>query len=445
MRDVARAFGAPAAGALVAGASVAGRAATDRAATGRAAKGSASAGSPAAGRATPGQGPAERAATTLRIPNARTSNSRASNPPSPNRRSGADPVKVLMHRHRDLCERAVDPLEIAAGLEARGVTDRTAARFRHKDVFSLAEEMYARVPRNGEPDEPVVAPPAPETGVRGAWAGLALLPGAVCALSLLALAAAPNGTAQLAVGTGGALAVAAALRTPLRHGPLRAGDGPPAPATRLWVWWLLVYALLGDGLLNAALAGGPDESWSPDTAPLLALAVAVAPAAWCARLYATGARRRLATSRGLAEFAMSVRPLLLGAVALFALVLAALLGLSGAALDQDMDYAGAGTLGVLLLLARLLTVHGRTHAPSVVLGSAAAVEALAVASVFAGRLPGCDALGAPVEAAVDAMGAGAVPGFACGAAALTLLVHATRTLTRASAHASADGTAGSAP
>ena len=52
-----------------------------------------------------------------------------------------------MHRHRDLCDGRVDPLEIAAGLEAHGVTDRTAARFRHRDVFSLAEELYARVPR----------------------------------------------------------------------------------------------------------------------------------------------------------------------------------------------------------------------------------------------------------------------------------------------------------
>ncbi|HET6357180.1 MAG TPA: hypothetical protein VFG16_23715, partial [Streptomyces sp.] len=71
-------------------------------------------------------------------------------PPAP-RRGPADPVKALMHRHRELCERAVDPLEIAAGLEAHGITDRTAARFRHRDVFSLAEELYARVPRGAEP------------------------------------------------------------------------------------------------------------------------------------------------------------------------------------------------------------------------------------------------------------------------------------------------------
>ncbi|NEB65660.1 hypothetical protein G3I39_01030, partial [Streptomyces fulvissimus] len=51
-----------------------------------------------------------------------------------------------MHHHRDLCERAVSPLEIAAGLEAHGLTDRTAARYRHRHVFALAEELYARTP-----------------------------------------------------------------------------------------------------------------------------------------------------------------------------------------------------------------------------------------------------------------------------------------------------------
>ncbi|MEU8531410.1 hypothetical protein AB0C77_38475, partial [Streptomyces sp. NPDC048629] len=66
--------------------------------------------------------------------------------PAAPRRGNGDPVKALLHRHRELVEGAVDPLEIAAGLEVHGVTDRTAARFRHRDVFSLAEELYARVP-----------------------------------------------------------------------------------------------------------------------------------------------------------------------------------------------------------------------------------------------------------------------------------------------------------
>ncbi|MFJ9039431.1 hypothetical protein ACIRF8_22880 [Streptomyces sp. NPDC102406] len=417
--------------------------------------------------------------TDRRLPGSRTPQSTR----TPPRRSGVDPVKALMHRHRELCERAVDPLEIAAGLEAHGLTDRAAARFRHKDVFSLAEEMYARVPRDGDhgrshygptdcghaehgigigtgelgrgehadrhpsvPATPGIAPCLPPlaTGPRRAWAVLALLPGAVCALALAA-AHVTSGTARLTVGACGGLAVAVALRTTLRRGPLHTGDGPAARSTLLWVCWLLAYALFGDGLLNAALAGGPDEAWTPATAPLLALAVAVAPAIWCAGLYTSGARRRLATSRGLAEFAASARPLLLGAVTLFTLALATLLGLSGALLDRSADYAGAGTLGVLLLLARLLTAHGRTHAPALVLGAATGIETLAVATVFAARLPGCGVLDTPVEAAVDALGAGVVPGVACGAGALTLLVHATRTLTRASAHAGGDSAPRGAP
>ncbi|MEU6663265.1 hypothetical protein [Streptomyces sp. NPDC046821] len=355
------------------------------------------------------------------------------------RRTGVDPVKALMHRHRDLCERAIDALEIAAGLEAHGVTDRTAARFRHRDVFSLAEEMYARVPRDteAEPEASRAATDEP-SGRRPVWAALALLPGIVCALTLVGLRF-TDGKLWLAIGAGGALAVSVALRVALSRGPLHA-TARTAPATRVWTCWLLAYALLGDGLLNAAIAGGPDGAWAPATAPFLALAFAVAPAAWCARLFSAAARRRLASSRGLEEFAASVRPLLLAVFVLFVGALCTLIAVAGAVLGQSAAYAGAGTLGALLLLARLLTAHGRTHAPAVVLGAAAAAEVLALATVFAGRLPGCGFLAVPVETAVQAWGPGAVPGLTCGVAALALLVHAARNLTRASAHAPTDAT-----
>lgn len=56
-------------------------------------------------------------------------------------------------------------------------------------------------------------------------------------------------------------------------------------------------------------------------------------------------------------------------------------------------------------------------------------------SVFAGRLPGCSLLARPVETVAAAWGPGSVPALVCGGAALVLLIHATRTLTRASAHA----------
>ncbi|MFJ3443416.1 hypothetical protein ACIPM2_19850 [Streptomyces sp. NPDC086081] len=371
-------------------------------------------------------------------------------PASP-RRGAADPVKALMHRHRELCERAVDPLEIAAGLEAHGITDRTAARFRHRDVFSLAEEMYARASQDGEALQPTAAPPVPR--VRAAWVLLTLLPGALCAAAVAA-AQLTQGRTRLIVAAAGVLAVALALRAALRRGPLsRTGEGRPGPRpgaapgrTTPWTLWLAAYALLGDGLLLSALAGGPDAlptgsaggPWPVTAAPVLALTLACAPAAWIAHLLTARARRRLASSRGLEDFAAAVRPLLLGSFALFLGVLTVLLTLCATVLGEPAAYAEALTLGALLFLARLLTVHGFTYAPAVVLTATATLQASALALVFTSRLPGCAFLATPVETLVTAWGAGSVPALVCGAAALALLVHATRKLTRASAHAPAE-------
>ncbi|MET9956482.1 hypothetical protein ABZ135_33720 [Streptomyces sp. NPDC006339] len=343
-----------------------------------------------------------------------------------------------MHRHRDLCERAVDALEIAAGLEAHGVTDRTAARFRHRDVFSLAEELYARVPRGA--GTPTRTGPDPAAGTRlGVWALAACAPGAVAALATAGLALA-TGTLRLVVGALGALGLAAALLLAARRGPLRAtARGTAAP---LWTLGLLGYAAVGDGFLDQVLTGGPDTApalvtvldgpaeggWAFDTGPLLALALSVAPAAWCARLFAAGARRRLAASRGLDDFAAGTRPLLLGTVALHLAALTGLLALTG-------FHPGALALGTLLLVARLLAVHGFPDVASGALAAACAAEALALSCVLTARLPGFEALGTPVRALVDLAGPAAVPTLICGGAALALLVHATGALSRASAHA----------
>ncbi|WP_328357371.1 hypothetical protein OG800_18625 [Streptomyces sp. NBC_00445] len=361
------------------------------------------------------------------------------------RAAAADPVKALMHRHRELCERAVDPLEIAAGLEAHGVTDRTASRFRHRDVFSLAEEMYARVPRDGE----TTHRPTPPTALRlrADWALLTLLPGALCAATLAGLRL-THGQPRLITAAVGVLAVALGIRAALSRGPLAPKGRTPEPGSGLWTWWLVAYAVLGDGLLRAAVAGGPDGlptgatdggPWPLATAPVLALTLACAPAAWSAHLFAARARRKLTASRGLNEFTSSVRPLLCGTVALFLCLLTALLALTGAALDEPAAYAQTVTLGALLFLARLLTAHGFTHAPAVVLIATATVEGAALATVFAGRLPGCGFLTAPVDTLVETWGPGSVPALTCGAAALTLLLHANRRLTKASAHARSDG------
>ncbi|MDF3150105.1 hypothetical protein, partial [Streptomyces sp. T21Q-yed] len=210
--------------------------------------------------------------------------------------------------------------------------------------------------------------------------------------------------------------------------------------------WLLAYALIGDGLLQAAVTAGPDALpngtadglWPLTTAPVLALALSCAPAAWCAHLLAVRARRKLSASRALEDFATSVKPLLLGTFALYLGALTALLALTTTALDEPAAYPQTLALGALLLLSRLLATHGFTHAPALVLTAAVTAEATALTTLFTARLPGCAWLATPVQSLIDAWGPAAIPTIACGTGALTLLLHATRTLTRASAHATAD-------
>ncbi|MFE1834238.1 hypothetical protein [Streptomyces sviceus] len=363
--------------------------------------------------------------------------------PGPARRSAADPVKALMHRHRELCARAVDPLEIAAGLEAHGVTDRTAVRFRHRDVFSLAEEMYARVPRDGE----TTPPPTVEqtSGPRADWALLTLLPGALCVATVTGIHL-TEGQSRLVAALVGFLAVSLAVRASLSRGPLGTPARAPATGTSTWTYWLLAYATLGDGLLAAAVTGGPDAlptgaadaPWPMVTAPLLALTLSCVPAAWSAHLFAARARRKLAVSRGLEDFAASVRPLLLGTFALYLCALTALSALSAAAVAEPAALPQVIALGALLFLARLLTAHGFTHAPGVVLTAAATAQATALAAAFGSRLPGCGFLAAPVDALVGLWGAGGIQTLSCGLGALALLIHGARKLTRASAHAQAE-------
>ncbi|MFE7469191.1 hypothetical protein ACFU6R_34480 [Streptomyces sp. NPDC057499] len=396
-------------------------------------------GEPVAPRA-PGEPVAPRAPGSVRAPEIACS---ASGHPARRaaavRRGPVDPVRSLMHRHRELCERAVDPLELAAGLEARGVTDRTAARYRHRDVFSLAEDLFARVP--GLPTGRTSAPEAParDTAARAAWTLRALLPGAACAATLGALALteeALDGRARLAIGLAGALAVLTALALVLRSGPLRTGARPSGTATA-YTCWLLGYVLYGEPLLGQVLSGGPEGPWELTPAPLLGLALAIAPAAWCAHLFSVHARRRLIGSRALEEFGAGVRPLLLGAVALHLCALVALLYLAHLLYGGGGAYAGAGALGLLLLAARLLAVHGFPGPATGGLAAACAAEALAPALVLTGRLPGLHFLARPVDLLVLTSGTGAVPAVACGGAALGLLIAATAVLSRASAHSTA--------
>ncbi|MGK5626928.1 hypothetical protein [Streptomyces sp. URMC 123] len=431
--------------------------------------------------------------------------------PSPEAAATADPVRALMRRHRRLCARAVDPLEIAAGLEAHGLTDRTAARFRHRDVFSLAEELYARSPREEEPPGTVLAasdrtvpadgqgpvaaarPPAPDGGppppddspasaddrppqaAEGASAGggppagrascvrpgpgrvaragydvLHLAPGAVClaAVAVGGRLATADPTVRLAAGMAGVLAVGAAGRLCLRRSPLSTRGHPRAGADLVWTCWLLGFLLSGDALLAEVLfpaadpEGAPGAAREPVPGPPAAVAVglafAVAPAAWCARWFSVRAWRRLVASRGPDEFAAAVRPLLNSALGLFlcallVLLIGARLALGAGPYDAA-PLVSAVTLGALLFLARLLAVHGRADAAAIGTAAACAVEAAALGSALAARLPGFEPLARPVETAVSAYGPSVVSLVACGTAALVLLAYATIALSRASAH-----------
>ncbi|WP_242902264.1 hypothetical protein [Actinomadura terrae] len=53
----------------------------------------------------------------------------------------------LQERMAELCQNAVDPLEVTAGLEADGINDDGARRYGHGDVFALAEDLYDQTPR----------------------------------------------------------------------------------------------------------------------------------------------------------------------------------------------------------------------------------------------------------------------------------------------------------
>ncbi len=357
-------------------------------------------------------------------------------PSGTTRRGPADPVKSLLHDHRDLCERAVDPLEIAAGLEAHGLTDRTAARYRHRDVFALAEELYARMPpRTREPAAGGPPGPGPDTEARAAWTLLALLPGAAALATAGVLRVTEgvlgDGTRALVTVVGAVLACLA-LRACLGRGPLRAPEG--AGRAGMYACWLLSYAVYGEGLLAQVMTGGPDGPWVGTPGPLLGLAAAVAPAAWCAHLFTVRAHRKLAGSRALEEFGAGVRPLLLAAVTLFLAALLPLLYLADLGLGGSGTPVAAVALGVLFFVARLLAAHGLPEPGTVALAGACAVEAGAPALVLAARLPGLEPLARPVDALVSAGGTGAVSALACGGAAIGLLLHAALALSRASAH-----------
>ncbi|MER7670540.1 hypothetical protein ABTY61_18995 [Kitasatospora sp. NPDC096128] len=353
--------------------------------------------------------------------------------------ASADPVRELMAEHRELCERAVDPLEIAAGLEEAGLGPDAAARCRHADLFALAEELYARVPRRPPPPEPS----APRRG--GAAARAALIAAALAALPcagvvvlgarwpVLLPAAVP--LALLPALTGPAPADPApppcGPACPAELGPVRT---PPRPAgSRLHP------AALGYGLGLAALLllplAAPGRDRPLAAALVLAAAVSAGSAERAARWYRQVGRGHLGAARTLAEFRARMRPVLPVALALHLAVLAVLTyaalavlavvaprpgpGHGGGLLHLAAERAGPaawaaqGVLGLLLVLPALLACCGRATAAA--LGAVAGPAATAVLL----------ALGHPWPSAV-LLGGGAV--------AAVLLLHGWAVLGRAGSH-----------
>jgi hypothetical protein len=302
-----------------------------------------------------------------------------------------------MHAHRELLAGAVDEWEIAAALEAHGLTDSGARRLRHRDVFGLAQELYARVPRRVSRWES--APRVRESALLPWRTGvLHLLPGAGCAIFLRLRVPALGALLAVLV----AVAVWAALRT----GPLRTARGGGAP----WTYALIAYALYGPQSVTALAGDGPFDP-AARTATFAALVLSLAPAAYCARWFAVRARAQLGPGHSLSAFADAVRPRLAAALAAYTIALTALLAPTGA-------IAGPGALGLLLFTARLLSVHGHPAPATAGLAAACAAEMCTLGAARFGLSPG----------------GGTVQTVACAAAALALTLCAFHLLPRPSAH-----------
>ncbi|MFC1417391.1 hypothetical protein [Streptacidiphilus cavernicola] len=339
----------------------------------------------------------------------------------------ADPVHDLLVRHLPLCETAVDPLEIAAELEAAGIGPGTAGRYRHSDVFSLAEELYARVPRR--PSALRVPPPeSPWRRRAGPSLGIGLLYLLPCAALWLA-----RSTGGAARGPGVALTVAGllALVAAVGSGQGR-GRGPEHPFLAR-----LGFALGLAGLLGLGVTGGLALPVAT------ALACSVGAADWCARWFRHIGWGHLGAARSQSEFRERMRPVL--PVALF-LYLTALSVLTFAAVVIKRDRGATGVAaavggadgtvwaaqecaGAVLLLVLLLWRCGRRQdALAALLGVLAAVGVAAAA------------VGAAAPWRVPAAGGPAGTAFAeallwgCGPTAVLLLPYAWTVLLRPESH-----------
>ncbi|MFT2018253.1 hypothetical protein ACMA1D_20790 [Streptomyces sp. 796.1] len=196
-------------------------------------------------RATPATGTATGPATT----------GRRRRPARPTPSWADDPLDDLAERLSDVCAAAVHPDEIAAFLEADGLTgEQITERYGRRNVFELAAELYERVPR-GYPEPPAKPDPWHATPGRFLLRGVVFtLPGLGYVLSTPFLEG-PTGLFGLSAGTG-----------PLAASALVGWAWNQALAHRAYRW----LALGGNGAAAACLRiGGPLGALLAFTAALL--------------------------------------------------------------------------------------------------------------------------------------------------------------------------------
>jgi len=190
-----------------------------------------------------------------------------------------DPVDELIADRGELIAEAVHPDEIAAVLEADGLTgEQVRERFGRRDTFELAAELYARVPRR-HPEPP------PRTDPWAAHPGRFLFRGLVFALPGLGYA----------------------LGSPFLSGPpdvlgLPAGSGAlTASALVGWAWNQALahraYTRLASG--GRAAAGRCLRLGAPLGAVLACLAALLLPAPGAALAFAAGQSAYLAAATAL--------------------------------------------------------------------------------------------------------------------------------------------------
>ncbi|MFN0284070.1 MAG: hypothetical protein ACKVZ6_19150, partial [Kineosporiaceae bacterium] len=172
-------------------------------------------------------------------------------------RRAADPVGRLSRELDSLCVAAVDAVEIAAGLEAAGFTDRAAREYGARDVFDLAETLFDRTRfGRGRPGRPKLVNAWAERPLQHMLRGVAF-----AAPGLLFVACLPAVTGDL---DRAALVVAMLLAWPGSQamaffGHLLEGRRHPAGARAVLRLALVVLAVVAVGFGVLAAAVGVDD------------------------------------------------------------------------------------------------------------------------------------------------------------------------------------------